>query len=381
MYDTTMQDLMQHISQYTIVVFVVYAFILAFALIPIVGSAISLYHAVKDHNTGLIVISSIGLLCGCLTLLLPILVLPALIFMFISLALDNQHRKIYLYVIGVVLVLIATITAGILFIHKMQDDIKEAAGEPADTPAPTAEAVPNTIEYVWHSRYSHGLMIPLIRASYENYFPEEAVENGDQYVIIKQITMKITDDDPDYLSRVSSGEYDDLVTAELISIYSQYTLDEIKLGHEAIGDTVAKQLRDKFHFDELTAEILWDYSASSDEPEECFYNTNKTESYTLPDLTITTKRADGDTKDSYCIIGITLSINKEHDDYGKYGGDAMAGYADHINSEVISVISQYTVDEIKLSQDAICDEILKRIQQKFGSDVIFDVSISNIMFG
>ena len=106
-----------------------------------------------------------------------------------------------------------------------------------------------------------------------------------------------------------------------------------------------------------------------------------TESYTLPDLTITTKRADGDTKDSYCIIGITLSINKEHEDYSKYGGEAMAGYADHVKSEVISVISQYTVDEIKLSQDAICDEILKRIQQKFGSEVIFDVSISNIMFG
>ena len=106
-----------------------------------------------------------------------------------------------------------------------------------------------------------------------------------------------------------------------------------------------------------------------------------TESYTLPDLTITTKRAEGDSKDSYCIIGITLSINKEHEDYAKYGGEAMAGYADHVKSEVISVISQYTVDEIKLSQDAICDEILKRIQQKFGSEVIFDVSISNIMFG
>ena len=59
----------------------------------------------------------------------------------------------------------------------------------------------------------------------------------------------------------------------------------------------------------------------------------------------------------------------------------MAEYADHVKSEVISVISQYTVDEIKLSQDAICDEILKRVQQKFGSEVIFDVSISNIMFG
>ncbi|MBR1470772.1 MAG: flagellar basal body-associated FliL family protein [Lachnospiraceae bacterium] len=106
-----------------------------------------------------------------------------------------------------------------------------------------------------------------------------------------------------------------------------------------------------------------------------------TEAYTLSGLTITAKRAEGDTKDSYCIVDITLSINKEHEDYAKYGGEAMAGYADHVKSEIISVITQYTVDEIKLSQDAICQEILKRIQQKFGSDVIFDVSISNIMYG
>ncbi|MBP5608184.1 MAG: flagellar basal body-associated FliL family protein [Lachnospiraceae bacterium] len=105
------------------------------------------------------------------------------------------------------------------------------------------------------------------------------------------------------------------------------------------------------------------------------------EYYTIPDMTITTKKAPGQEKDQYCIIGITLAINKTHEKYATYGGEAMANYEKLIQSEVISVISQYTADEIKLMQSDICDEILKRVQTRIGSDVIYNVSISNIMFG
>ena len=105
------------------------------------------------------------------------------------------------------------------------------------------------------------------------------------------------------------------------------------------------------------------------------------EYYTIPDMTITTRKAEGQEKDQYCIIGITLAINKTHEKYATYGGEAMANYEKLIQSEVISVISQYTADEIKLMQSDICDEILKRVQARIGSDVIYNVSISNIMFG
>ena len=105
------------------------------------------------------------------------------------------------------------------------------------------------------------------------------------------------------------------------------------------------------------------------------------EYYTIPDMTITTRRAEGDTKDSYCIIGITLALNKTHEKYETYGGEAMANYVDLIKGEVISVIGQYTAYEIKLMQPEICAEILKRVQARLGNDVIYDISISNIMFG
>lgn len=105
------------------------------------------------------------------------------------------------------------------------------------------------------------------------------------------------------------------------------------------------------------------------------------EFYTIPDMTITTKRAEGSEKDQYCIIGVTLAINKTHEKYEAYGGEAMANYEAMIKSDVIAVISQYTADEIKLMQSDICAEILRKVQARIGSDVVYDITISNIMFG
>ena len=107
----------------------------------------------------------------------------------------------------------------------------------------------------------------------------------------------------------------------------------------------------------------------------------ESEYYTIPEMTITTKRAEGAEKDSYCIIGITLALNKTHEKYATYGGEAMANYVDLIKGEVFAVIGQYTSDEIRLMQDDIRQEILRRVQAKLGSDVVYDISISSIMFG
>ncbi|HOO79604.1 MAG TPA: flagellar basal body-associated FliL family protein [Lachnospiraceae bacterium] len=106
-----------------------------------------------------------------------------------------------------------------------------------------------------------------------------------------------------------------------------------------------------------------------------------TEVYVIPDpMTITLQRDEGDEKDHYCIISMSLSINMKHEDYATYGAD-IAAKESLIKSEIISVISEYTMNEAKLSQDEICDEILKRIQALYGSDFIYKVSISDIMFG
>ena len=107
----------------------------------------------------------------------------------------------------------------------------------------------------------------------------------------------------------------------------------------------------------------------------------ESEYYTIPDMTITTRRAEGAEKDQYCIVDITLGINKTHEKYATYGGEAMKNYEAMIKGEVIAVIGQYTADEIKMMQDDICAEILRRVQARIGSDVVYDVLISNIIFG
>ena len=105
------------------------------------------------------------------------------------------------------------------------------------------------------------------------------------------------------------------------------------------------------------------------------------EFYTIPEMTITTKRAEGQEKDTYCMIAITLSINKTHEKYATFGGEAMGNYVDLIKGEIFAVIGQYTADEIRLMQDDIREEILKRVQSRLGSDVVYDITISSIMFG
>ncbi|MCR5389173.1 MAG: flagellar basal body-associated FliL family protein [Lachnospiraceae bacterium] len=106
--------------------------------------------------------------------------------------------------------------------------------------------------------------------------------------------------------------------------------------------------------------------------------------YQIPDqMTIPCKKAEGDAKDSYCLVKVAFSMNTKDEDYEKYGtAEAMAANEALIKSEVIAVISSYTVDEIKLDQDHICDEILERVQKLYdGSNFIYKVSFSDIMFG
>lgn len=97
-------------------------------------------------------------------------------------------------------------------------------------------------------------------------------------------------------------------------------------------------------------------------------------------MTVALKKDEGDDKDHYAIVAVSLSMNTKHEDYATYGAD-VAAKENLFKSEIISVISSYTASEAKLSQEAMCDEILKRIQAMYGSDFIYKVSFSDLMFG
>lgn len=106
--------------------------------------------------------------------------------------------------------------------------------------------------------------------------------------------------------------------------------------------------------------------------------------YSVPDsMTITLKRDEGDDKDHYCIVKVSFSMDSTHEDFAKYGDGAgdLSTMETLMKSEVINVISGYTLSEAQLGQQQMCDEILERIQELFDSNFIYKVSFSDIMFG
>lgn len=108
-----------------------------------------------------------------------------------------------------------------------------------------------------------------------------------------------------------------------------------------------------------------------------------TETYSFADnMTIPLKKGEGDDKDHYCIVSITLSINTKADGYKEYGSaESLAAKEGLLKDEINSVFAGYTMEEARDNQEAIKKEIINRIQQLFDSKFIYNVSFGDIMFG
>ncbi len=108
-----------------------------------------------------------------------------------------------------------------------------------------------------------------------------------------------------------------------------------------------------------------------------------TETYPFAEpMTIPLKKTEGDDKDHYCIVSITLSINTKADGYKDYGSaENLASMEGLMKDEINSVFAQYTTEEARNNQEAIKKEILERLQTMFDSKFIYNVSFGDIMFG
>ena len=108
-----------------------------------------------------------------------------------------------------------------------------------------------------------------------------------------------------------------------------------------------------------------------------------TETYSISDsMTVPLKKSEGDDKDHYCIVSITLSIDKKAEGYKEYGSaESLAAKEGLIKDEINGVFAQYTMEEARDNQEQIKEEILDRIQRMFDSRFIYNVSFSDIMFG
>ncbi len=97
-------------------------------------------------------------------------------------------------------------------------------------------------------------------------------------------------------------------------------------------------------------------------------------------MTIPLKAMEGDTKTTYFIFDLALSMNTKHEDYKKYS-EIVSKQEGAIKDAITTVVTSYTEVECRNDMDGVKAEILKAIQDLFDSDFIYSVSISGIKFG
>lgn len=103
------------------------------------------------------------------------------------------------------------------------------------------------------------------------------------------------------------------------------------------------------------------------------------EVYDVPEsMTIPLKRGE-DGVDHYAVLTIALSMDKKAEGYKDYGAD-MLSKDSLIRSEINEVVSNHTIDEMRVDTDAVRKEILDRLQTMFGSEFIYKVAFREMLF-
>lgn len=97
---------------------------------------------------------------------------------------------------------------------------------------------------------------------------------------------------------------------------------------------------------------------------------NVTDEMTIP------LKNDDDGKTHYAVGNVSLSLDKNHDDYAAYNEETLATSEGIIKDIIFSVMGNYTMEQARNNSEQIKNEILEKIQEKFGSDVIYGVSFN-----
>lgn len=96
-------------------------------------------------------------------------------------------------------------------------------------------------------------------------------------------------------------------------------------------------------------------------------------------LTITLK-SNGDGKDHYFITSVSFSMNTKDKAYKKYG-ENISEQADLLKSCVYTVVSRYTLEDLRADNNAAAaQEILEQIQDMYDSEFIFKVNFIDFKY-
>ena len=95
------------------------------------------------------------------------------------------------------------------------------------------------------------------------------------------------------------------------------------------------------------------------------------------EMTIVVKGADG--KSHFVMVVASVYMNTKHEDYETLG-PAVSANVSIIQDIINRVFTQYTVEEAQTNSEAIKAEILKQLQETYGSTFIYMVTFSKIMY-
>lgn len=103
------------------------------------------------------------------------------------------------------------------------------------------------------------------------------------------------------------------------------------------------------------------------------------EVYNIDDEQTINLKQDGDGKDHFAMITVSISMDTKNSDY-KDLKPQVEEKVNLIKVDINNIVSQYTIDEIKNNQSAVQDEILKDLQKMFGSDFIVAVGFPTAQY-
>ncbi|HHX55711.1 MAG TPA: hypothetical protein GX705_05120 [Clostridiales bacterium] len=102
------------------------------------------------------------------------------------------------------------------------------------------------------------------------------------------------------------------------------------------------------------------------------------EMYPLEELTINLKSVKGETKSHFALVSVSLSMNKTHKDYKELSPN-MKTYESYITEIITDEFSKSTAANVMEDKDLIKERILSRLEDKFNSDFIVNISIGKIV--
>lgn len=116
--------------------------------------------------------------------------------------------------------------------------------------------------------------------------------------------------------------------------------------------------------------------------EEETVSISDTDVYVLSEMKPIPLKSNGDGREHVFVVTVSLSMNKKHADYKKFGGaEDLAAKESLIKGIISEVVSGYTLEECKENLELIRQQILLRVQQEiYDSSFIYNVIFSDYLY-